>query len=70
MLLKGLEINPDGIDANYFYGEFLFKTGEINKATEFLKKGLLAEPREGREIADEGRKKEINELLKKIADKK
>ena len=22
MLLKGLEINPDGIDANYFYGEF------------------------------------------------
>ncbi len=70
MLLKGLEINPDGIDANYFYGEFLFKTGEINKATEFLKKGLLAEPREGREIADEGRKKEINQLLKKIADKK
>ncbi len=70
MLLKGLEINPDGIDANYFYGEFLFKTGEINKATEFLKKGLLAEPREGREIADEGRKKEINDLLKKISDKK
>jgi tetratricopeptide (TPR) repeat protein len=70
MLLKGLEINPDGIDANYFYGEFLFKTGELNKATEVLKKGLLAEPREGREIADEGRKKEINDLLKKIADKK
>ena len=70
MLLKGLEINPDGIDANYFYGEFLFKTGELNKATEFLKKGLLAEHREGREIADEGRKKEINDLLKKISDKK
>ena len=70
MLLKGLEINPDGIDANYFYGEFLFKTGELNKATEFLKKGLLAEAREGREIADEGRKKEINDLLKKISDKK
>jgi len=70
MLLKGLEINPDGIDANYFYGEFLFKTGELYKATEFLKKGLLAEHREGREIADEGRKKEINDLLKKISDKK
>ncbi len=70
MLLKGLEINPDGIDANYFYGEFLFKTGELNKATEFLKKVLLAYPREGREIADEGRKKEINDLLKKISDKK
>ena len=70
MLLKGLEINPDGIDANYFYGEFLFKAGELNKATESLKKGLLADPREGREVADEGRKKEINDLLKKITDKK
>ena len=70
MLLKGLEINPDGIDANYFYGEFLFKSGELNKAAESLKKALLADPREGREIADEGRKKEINDLLKKIADKK
>ena len=70
MLLKGLEINPDGIDANYFYGEFLFRSGELSKATESLKKGLLAEPREGREIADEGRKKEINDLLKKISDKK
>jgi len=70
MLIKGLEINPDGIDANYFYGEFLFKRGELNKAIEVLKKGLLASPREGREVADEGRKKEINDLLKKIADKK
>jgi tetratricopeptide (TPR) repeat protein len=70
MLVKGLEINPDGIDANYFYGEFLFKRGELNKATEVLKKGMLATPREGRQIADEGRKKEINDLLKKIAEKK
>ncbi len=70
MLIKGLEINPDGIDANYFYGEFLFKRGELNKATEVLKKALLAAPREGREIADEGRKKEINDLLKKITIKK
>jgi tetratricopeptide (TPR) repeat protein len=70
MLSRGLALNPDGIDANYFYGEFLFKRGQLNKATEVLKKGLLASPREGREVADEGRKKEINDLLKKIADKK
>jgi Arc/MetJ-type ribon-helix-helix transcriptional regulator len=70
MLLKGLEINPDGIDSNYFYGEFLVKRGEFNKASEVLKKALLATPREGREIADEGRRKEINDLLRKIADKK
>ena len=69
LLVKGVNLNPDGIDANFFYGEFLYKRGELNKAAEVLKKGLQAAPREGREIADEGRKKEINDLLKKIAEK-
>ena len=69
-LLKGLELNPDGIDANYFYGDFLFKTGDLSGAEKSLKKALQAPPRPGREGADEGRKKEINELLKKISDKK
>jgi hypothetical protein len=35
-----------------------------------LRKALQAPSREGREVADEGRKKEINDLLKKIAEKK
>jgi len=70
LLLKGLELNTDGIDANYFYGDYLFKRGDLTKAEQVLKKALQAPPREGREGADEGRKKEINELLKKIAEKK
>lgn len=69
-LSKGLELNPDGIDSNYFYGDFLYKTGDLVQAEKVLKKALQAAPREGREIADEGRKKEIHDLLKKIADKK
>lgn len=69
-LTKGLELNPDGIDSNYFYGDFLYKTGDLANAEKVLKKALQAPPREGREIADEGRKKEINDLLKKIANKK
>ncbi|MGV3581246.1 MAG: tetratricopeptide repeat protein [Methylophilus sp.] len=69
-LTKGLELNPDGIDSNYFYGDFLYKTGDLAKAETVLKKALQASPREGREVSDEGRKKEINELLKKIAEKK
>ena len=69
-LTKGLELNPDGIDSNYFYGDYLYKTGDLSNAEKVLKKALQAHPREGREIADEGRKKEINELLKKIAEKK
>jgi hypothetical protein len=35
-----------------------------------LRKALQASPREGRQVADDGRKKEINDLLKKIAEKK
>lgn len=69
-LTKGLELNPDGIDSNYFYGDYLYKTGDASKAEKVLKKALQAHPREGRQIADEGRKKEINDLLKKIAEKK
>lgn len=69
-LSKGLELNPDGIDSNYFYGDFLYKTGDMVNAEKVLQKALQAPAREGREIADEGRKKEINDLLKKIADKK
>jgi tetratricopeptide (TPR) repeat protein len=69
-LTKGLELNPDGIDSNYFYGDYLYKTGDSSKAEKVLKKALQASPREGREVADEGRKKEINDLLKKIAEKK
>lgn len=68
-LAKGLELNPDGIDSNYFYGDFLYKTGDLVQAEKVLKKALQAAPRKGREIADEGRKNEINDLLKKIADK-
>lgn len=69
-LTKGLELNPDGIDSNYFYGDYLYKTGDASKAEKVLRKALQAPAREGREIADEGRKKEINDLLKKIAEKK
>ena len=69
-LLKGLELNPNGIDANYFYGDYLFQRGDLIKSEEVLNKALQAPARPGREGADGGRKKEINELLKKIQEKK
>ena len=69
-LLKGLALNPDGIDANYFYGDYLHQAGDDAQAEKVLRKALQAPPREGREVADEGRKKEINDLLNKITEKK
>jgi Flp pilus assembly protein TadD len=69
-LTKGLELNPDGIDSNYFYGDYHYNAGDKSKAEKVLRKALQATPREGRAVADEGRKKEINDLLKKITEKK
>ena len=69
-LKKGLAINPDGIDPNYFYGDFLFRNGDLAGAEKSLRKALSAAPRTGRQVADEGRRQEINEILGKIAEKR
>ncbi len=69
-LKKGLAANPEGIDPNFFFGDFLFKSGDYVNAEQALKKALKAAPRLGRELADEGRRDEIESLLQKIAEKK
>lgn len=69
-LKKGLAANPEGIDPNFFYGDFLFRSGDLVGAEQALKKALKAAPRPGRESADEGRRGEIEQLLEKIAEKK
>lgn len=70
MLGKGLELNPDGIDPNYFYGEFMLRKGELDRAEKYLRKALLAPPRPGRQLADEGRRKDIAQLLAQVAAKR
>jgi tetratricopeptide (TPR) repeat protein len=58
-------LNPTGIDANYFYGDFLIEQGEYANAVTVLKQALQAPARIGRELADEGRRKEIQDDIKK-----
>jgi len=70
MLKKGLALNQDGIDSNYFYGDFLFRSGDLDGAEAALKKALQAPARPSRKLADEGRRGEINALLEKIAAKR
>ena len=70
LLQRGLAINPDGIDPNYFYGDYLFRKGEYDEATRVLNKALQAPPRPSRKLADEGRRGEIQQLLDKIAAKR
>ena len=63
LLEKAVSLNPDGIDPNYFYGDFLLEQGEYAKAREYLEKALAAPPRPGREDADQGRRTEVQQAL-------
>jgi tetratricopeptide (TPR) repeat protein len=64
-LEKALQVNPDGIDPNYFYADFLLEQGETAKAIEYFNKALNAPARPGREDADAGRRADIEEGLQK-----
>ena len=63
-LEKALQVNPTGIDPNYFYADFLNEQGDHAKAVEYYKKALAAPARPGREDADAGRRKEAEEGLR------
>ncbi len=62
-LKKGLALAPNDIDANYFYGDFLLDDGRYAEAIPVLEKALAAAPRAGRDVADSGRKQEIQHKL-------
>jgi len=65
LLKKALEINPDGIDPNFFYGEFLFEEDRYAESVTVLNHALQAAPRPDRAIADAGRMAEIQDTLDK-----
>ena len=67
-LSRGLELNPTGIDENYFYADFLIEQGEKDKAALYLQKALDAAPRPDRADADTGRHKDIAIAMAKLAD--
>jgi len=68
-LKQALALNPDGIDPNYFYGDFMLEEGNYQQAVSYLEKAAAAAPRSGRELADKGRKAEVHEKLE-VARKK
>jgi tetratricopeptide (TPR) repeat protein len=65
LLQQGLSIAPDGIDANYFWGDFLLDQEDYAGAVQAFQKALAAPPRPGRESADAGRRAEIEAGLAK-----
>lgn len=66
LLKQALQLNPNGIDPNYFYGDFLFRQKRYSEAKLALEKAQAATARPGREVADRGRQAEIAALLAKV----
>lgn len=65
-LKKALSQNPDGIDPNYFYADFLIEDHRFDEAAVYIDKALAAPDRPGREVADEGRREEVRQLRAKL----
>lgn len=66
LLKQAVQINPQGIDSLYFWGDHLYRQDRYAEAREALLKAKQAAPRPGRELADQGRQHEIDELLKMV----
>jgi tetratricopeptide (TPR) repeat protein len=60
---KALAVNPDNIDNNYFYGEFLLDQGDYGRARTVLEHALAAPAITARPVFDAGRRQEIRTLL-------
>ena len=66
LLRKGVENNPTGIDNNFFYASFLADEKDYEKAEEYYLRAQAAPPRPGRDMADKGRRAEIDLALKAV----
>lgn len=66
LLQQSLKQNPNGIDSNYFFAEFLYDDEKYEEAKKYLEMAQSAAPRPDRPLADEGRHKEIEALLVKV----
>jgi tetratricopeptide (TPR) repeat protein len=65
-LQAALKIDPDSIDANYFYADFLLAQGDRRGARQAAEHALAAPPRAGRELADSGRRAEVKALIARL----
>lgn len=65
-LKQALDINPDGLDPNFFYGDYLAEKKQYQQALSVLNKALHAPALDNRPIADRGRRIEIHHKIEEI----
>lgn len=66
LLQQALALDPNGLDANYFWGDFLYDQGDAKGAKAALQKALRAPHDPDRKVWDAGRRREVQALLKSI----
>jgi tetratricopeptide (TPR) repeat protein len=65
-----LKINPNGIDTNYFYGDFLLAHNQATEAQKYFEKALSAPSREEQLFADNKLKDEVKLALANTKNRK
>jgi tetratricopeptide (TPR) repeat protein len=66
LLQEAVKYAPDGLDANYFYGDFLYEQKEYPAAQQIFKHALSLPPHPERPIWDKSRRLVIQEDLAKM----
>jgi tetratricopeptide (TPR) repeat protein len=64
LLREALALDPNGLDANYFYGDFLLSQGDKVGALSYLQRALRAPHDASRPVWDAGRRREVLALLR------
>lgn len=62
LLRKAIELNPQGMESNYFYAKYLYESRRYDDARRYLDVARNASPRPGREVEYAGRQAEIEAL--------
>ena len=62
-LEEAIRSAPNGLDANYFYGDFLYRHGEQAEAATVLERALTLPELSNRPIWDKSRRAAIREIL-------
>lgn len=65
LLREALALDPSGLDANYFMGDYMLDQGDKAAARTYLTKALRAPHDASRPVWDAGRRREVQALLAK-----
>ncbi|MCB2065548.1 MAG: hypothetical protein KDE15_02785 [Erythrobacter sp.] len=67
LLQQALRQDPNGLDANYFMGDYLHDQGDDARAATYLRRALAAPHNSARPVWDAGRRREVQALLSRVS---